>query len=561
MKIALVILVILLLIGIKLYVDQKNYRKQIRNRVKREWAKAGEEEYSAEKMQAVAEYYRDHAGKGSIDDITWNDLDMDRVYQQMNHTKSAMGQEYLYYLLRHPCLDEKELAEREKLISFFQSDEEGRFLLQEEFAAIGKEGNFSVYGYLEKVNLLKKENGIYSVFQLLAFVGGVIACFFVPDIMIFPTAVIAAVNMVTYYKRKAQMEKFYRLFAFIVRMIRFSETVAALNIHELQEYFSRLKKESGKFKKFCRGSWLVIGGGSMEGNITDILMDYVRLLTHVDIIKFEIMTSEVLRLQKDLLIMYETVGFLDSMLAAASYREMKRSWCVPELTHAEKKKFYLEAEEIYHPLLTDPVKNTIQAHRNVLLTGSNASGKSTFIKTVAINSIMAQTIHTVLADRYKAQYFRIYSSMALRDDIMSSESYYMVEIKSLKRIVDKAKESGEPVLCFIDEVLRGTNTLERIAASTEILKMLAEENAFCFAATHDIELTELLRAQYENYHFEEQVEDDDVIFDYRLRQGKAMTRNAIKLLHMIGYDDTIVQRAQKRVESFIEKGNWGGFKE
>ena len=106
MKIALVVLVILLLIGIKLYVDQKNYRKQIRNRVKREWAKAGEEEYSAEKMQAVAEYYRDHAGNGSIDDITWNDLDMDRVYQQMNHTKSAMGQEYLYYLLRHPCLDE-----------------------------------------------------------------------------------------------------------------------------------------------------------------------------------------------------------------------------------------------------------------------------------------------------------------------------------------------------------------------------------------------------------------------------------------------------------------------
>ena len=91
--------------------------------------------------------------------------------------------------------------------------------------------------------------------------------------------------------------------------------------------------------------------------------------------------------------------------------------------------------------------------------------------------------------------------------------------------------------------------------------MLAEENAFCFAATHDIELTELLREQYENYHFEEQVEDEDVIFDYRLRQGKAMTRNAIKLLHMIGYDDTIVQRAQKRVESFIEKGNWGGFKE
>ncbi len=294
----------------------------------------------------------------------------------------------------------------------------------------------------------------------------------------------------------------------------------------------------------------------MEGNITDILMDYVRLLTHVDIIKFQSMAREVLRLRDDLNVMYETVGYLDSMLAAASYREMMGEWCEPQLTRAKDRQFYLEADELYHPLLTDPVKNTIHTHRNVLLTGSNASGKSTFIKTVAINAILAQTIHTVLADSYRANFFRIYSSMALRDDIMSSESYYMVEIRSLKRIVDQSKCQGEPVLCFIDEVLRGTNTVERIAASTEILELLAAQNAFCFAATHDIELTELLKKQYDNYHFEEQVEEDDVIFDYRLREGKAMTRNAIKLLHMIGYDPKIVERAQERVEYFVEHGSW-----
>ena len=429
-------------------------------------------------------------------------------------------------------------------------------MLQEEFATIGKSGSFSVYGYLDKINLLKKETGIFSIIQFVAFIGGVISCFFVPDMMIMPTAVIAAVNMVTYYKRKAQMEQFYRLFAFVVRMIRFSETVSAMKIKELQTYFDRMKEKQGKFRKFCRGSWLVVGGGRMEGNITDILMDYVRLLTHIDIIKFQSMAREVLRLQKDLMDIYETVGFLDSMIATASYREMMQEWCVPKMEQAEGRAFYLEADEMYHPLLQSPVKNTIHAHRNVLLTGSNASGKSTFIKTVAINAILAQTVHTVLADRYEAVYFRVYSSMALRDDILSSESYYMVEIKSLKRIVDRAKEEGEPVLCFIDEVLRGTNTVERIAASTEILSLLAQKNALCFAATHDIELTELLKEQYDNYHFEEQVEEDDVIFDYRLREGKAMTRNAIKLLHMIGYDQHIVQRAQERVENFVETGSW-----
>ena len=556
MEIAIIVLVVLILIGVKAYVDQRNYKKRLRTRLLREWGRPSEDEYGIEKLQTVAEYFRAHESDQSIDDITWNDLDMDTVYQQMNHTKSAMGQEYLYALLHNPQVDAESLKERERLISFFMENEKARFDLQQEFAAIGKGGNFSVYGYLDRVGMLQKENGISSVIQMFAFVGGVISCFFVPDIMIMPTALVAAINMVTYYKRKAQMETFYRLFAFIVKMVRFSEAVASLNIPETEVYFQRLKEEAGRFRHFCRGSWLVVGGGNMEGNITDILMDYVRLLTHVDIIKFQSMAREVLRLRDDLNVMYETVGYLDSMLAAASYREMMGEWCEPQLTRAKDRQFYLEADELYHPLLTDPVKNTIHTHRNVLLTGSNASGKSTFIKTVAINAILAQTIHTVLADSSRANFFRIYSSMALRDDIMSSESYYMVEIRSLKRIVDQSKCQGEPVLCFIDEVLRGTNTVERIAASTEILELLAAQNAFCFAATHDIELTELLKKQYDNYHFEEQVEEDDVIFDYRLREGKAMTRNAIKLLHMIGYDPKIVERAQERVEYFVEHGSW-----
>ena len=220
MNIVICVIVIVLLIGVKLYADRRNYKKKIRERLLREWASPVDEEYSPEKLQAVAEYYRDQEPAEYVDDITWNDLDMDRVYQQMNHTKSAMGQEYLYYLLRCPVTDPEALEERERLITFFQNEEEARFMLQEEFATIGKAGSFSVYGYLDKINLLKKETGVFSIIQFAAFLGGVISCIFVPDIMIMPTAVIAAVNMVTYYKRKAQMEKFYRLFAFIVRMIR-----------------------------------------------------------------------------------------------------------------------------------------------------------------------------------------------------------------------------------------------------------------------------------------------------------------------------------------------------
>lgn len=118
------------------------------------------------------------------------------------------------------------------------------------------------------------------------------------------------------------------------------------------------------------------------------------------------------------------------------------------------------------------------------------------------------------------------------------------------------QQSNVRVLCFIDEVLRGTNTVERIAASTEILKNLAENNVMCFAATHDIELTDLLSAHYDNYHFSEEVTDGNVIFSYIIQKGKATSRNAIKLLEIIGYDKNIINKAEQRAERFIETGVW-----
>ena len=231
----------------------------------------------------------------------------------------------------------------------------------------------------------------------------------------------------------------------------------------------------------------------------------------------------------------------------------------------------------------------------MLLTGSNASGKSTFLKTIAINAIFAQTIYTCLADTYTSRFFRVFSSMALQDNIQGSESYYIVEIKSLKRIIDAAggadteidaqnvaetdtatdteTETVEnadtaatnpythvPVLCFIDEVLRGTNTVERIAASSRILQALAHKNALCFAATHDIELTTILENTYANYHFQEEVSDNDVQFDYQLHKGRATSRNAIKLLGIIGFNKEITDEATGAARAFEETGAWAVMK-
>ena len=282
-------------------------------------------------------------------------------------------------------------------------------------------------------------------------------------------------------------------------------------------------------------------------------MDYIRMLTHIDLIKFSAMMKAMQKYQKEIQGLMKIFGYLDSMISIASFRESLPYYSLPELR--EEKSTYLKVENLYHPLLSHPVANSIEAQKGILVTGSNASGKSTFLKNIAVNTILSQTIYTATATACQAPYFKVMTSMALRDDLESGESYFIVEIRSLKRILDEAEKEG-CLLCIIDEVLRGTNTIERIGASSQILADLRRDQVLPFAATHDIDLSYILEDLYENYHFEEEVKEHEVFFNYLLKEGRVTTRNAIRLLEMTGYKESLVEGAKRSVEAFEKTGIW-----
>ena len=551
-KITIGVIIILVLVVIKVVYDEKKYMEKLTSRLKRTWGQPTRQEYSEVIWKNIKYYHENTAGENDIDDITWNDLELDRVYEKINHTRTSVGEEYLYAMLHKPCTDSEELAERERVIELMADNEEERLKLQIAFSQMGKPGKISVYEYMNSVKDINAPNRLKHILSGILFLISGALCFVWPSVMIIVFVAVVVHNIFSYYKDKSLIEPYIQLFGFIVRTVAQSRDIVDLKISGLEDYMDSLDKSVKSFKKFCKHSSL-IAGGQMGGDLLDPLMDYVRMLVHIDIIKMCTMVSEAKKLNEELFNIYEVIGFLDSMISICSYRESLENWCIPEF---DNKNIGIGAKNLYHPLIAKPVKNSISVEKSVLLTGSNASGKSTFIKTVAINAIFAQTINTVLADSYKTCFYYIYSSMALRDDLENSESYYIVEIRSLQRILDKVKESKVPVLCFIDEVLRGTNTLERIASSSEILAYLAGKGAMCFAATHDIELTNMLKKYYVNYHFEEHVDEEDVLFDYRLREGAANTRNAIKLLNMIGYDKVITYNAEKQARDFLKNGLW-----
>ncbi len=555
-RIAAVVIIIILFLVIKGIYDEKRYKQRLYLRLKNSWGNPSRQEYPQQLMDAVKYYYNNNKGDNDIDDITYNDLNMDAVYKSVNHTMTSIGEEYLYALLRTPCTDIAVLEERERVINCMGADEEGRIKLQMALAGMGKLNRISVYSYISDIKNMDSGNKLYHIFCAAALLVSAGLCFVKPAIMVLVTALIIIYNVITYYKNKAEIDPYIQVFAFIARTISQSEDVAKAGIAGIEEYQERLVSCTAGLKKFGKNSWLV-SGGNMSGDILDSFMDYIRILFHIDLMKVCDMVNELKKHENELADIYNITGYIDSMVSIASFRAGTGSWCVPVLKYTDSmKNITMEFTDLYHPLIENPVKNSIKTEKSILITGSNASGKSVFIKTVAINAIFAQTIHTVLAESYSSCFFRVYSSMALRDDIFSNESYYIVEIKSLKRILDKAEEQGVPVLCFIDEVLRGTNTLERIASSSQILKQLATLKSLCFAATHDLELAKILVNYFDNYHFEETVKENDVIFDYKLRKGNTKTRNAIKLLNMIGDDKTLTSRAEELAQFFLENGSW-----
>ncbi len=506
-------------------------------------------------MNTVAKYYRSHEADFSLDDITWHDLEMDKVYGRLRYTLSDAGDEVLYNLLRSPKLQD-DFDSFEDMTSYFESSETARIQAGSALAKLRMKYDFSIYDYLQHLEsaktFSKRKHLLPDILALLALLG----CFISFEPFFLVLLALLVFNLVTYFGEKAKADPYLATFSYCLKLIKGMEELQTLPDAKMQAALAPYKEDMEALESFRKGNGILLGGNQGSGNPLDILLDYVRMLTHMDLIKFSGMLEE-LRGHRDAMDHIITgIGMLDAELATSYFRaSLKNGYCLPEFEKQSTAETELELEDLVHPCMTDPVPNSIKTGENVLLTGSNASGKSTFLRSVGIAAVLGQSIHTVPAKKYRGPMFRMYSSMAISDNLSGGDSYYMAEIKSLKRILDAA-EGGDAILCLIDEVLRGTNTVERIAASSQILKSLCDKKIRCFAATHDLELTEILKGVYANYHFEGTVLEGDVRFDYRLKEGKAESRNAIALLGILGYDPSVVEKSSKMAENFLRSGLW-----
>jgi DNA mismatch repair ATPase MutS len=548
----------ILMVGCLIYYLYKSSQLKAEKALKKlnnNWGKSRDEEYDlvdVERIKTEADF-RHEDYPNAIDDITWNDLDMSRVFHQINNTQSSMGEVRLYLILRLQIHNERELLERDRIIEFFRTKEATRVKYQKKLNAIGKHYSTSFYEYLKNCHISNIYNVLPHILIPILLALSILVIFLNPKVGGILTFIFVVTDIYTYYKSKYRLESGISQIRMIGKMLEAAYILSDEQEKELKPYLNVFRKIRPIYKKYKRDIAFISLGVQPGISDADIILDYIRIATHIDLIKYAGLVKRIKQQESLFKEAYEALGYLDSMIAIASFREQLNFYCKPELNQNVKQ--ILNAKNIYHPLIHQPILNSLETKQSILITGSNASGKSTFLKTIGINAILAQTIYTVCAETYESSYYNVMSSMAIRDDIVKQESYYMAEIKSLKRIMDADNEQ-KTILCIIDEVLRGTNTIERIAASSIILEQIAGMNTLCLTATHDIELTHLLETVYENYHFQEKIIEDDILFDYKLYSGRSESRNAISLLKLIGYSNNLVNEARSRVDFFTKHGSW-----
>jgi DNA mismatch repair ATPase MutS len=535
--------------------ENRRQKKFFLLKIRREWGCPPSGEWSGEDLESISHYTRRRSrGRFRIDEITWNDLEMDDIFLQMNGTVSSCGEDYLYSLLRLPETDPEPLRERNRLTEFFASHPAEREKLQLILHIIGKRKGYSVTDYLDALDTAPGKGVGKYVFLGLLGVSPFVMFFFAPLIAVLLLVLVLAVNGTVHYRESRDVEKYMSCLACILRLLKAAEELGKCRIGEIQEYADRIRRHAAVFRGVRRKSVTLTSEKGVDATGLSALTAYLNTFFMLDFIQFYSVIRKVKGRQEDMDGLLECFGILDSAIAIASWREFLPVYCRPEFW-TDGGAVRLQAEDLYHPLIENPVANSIDAEGGVLLTGSNASGKSTFLKTVAVNAILAQSVCTCTATAWRCPMVKTMTSMALRDDVQGGESYYIVEIRSLKRILTEM-EKGEPLLCIIDEVLRGTNTIERIAASSRILASMRKKNVLPFAATHDIELTAILDGLYQDYHFEEEITDKDIRFNYLLKKGRASSRNAIALLEFIGYDRELVKEARAAASEFEESGVW-----
>ncbi|MFT3907940.1 MAG: hypothetical protein QM737_00825 [Ferruginibacter sp.] len=505
----------------------------------------------AEIKALMGEYY--HFEDGSIhlpkDHLYAADIDIfghASLYQFLNRTSSDMGAAQLAYWLANPATA-ADIAARQETIKELSK----KINWRQELQAYGNENRIKLATFqrlqqwlAEPTLFLQFKHWGWLRYILPAISTGVfiaaIAGWIPMNVMYISLLIFAAI---AYQINKIVSPLHEKLSRIVDEIDTLSQSAALIEKETFQS--SLLNEVQAKFK--TNNNTASSNIGSLKKILDRLDIRYNVVISAPLNLLLQWNLQQVLDLEKwkqqhkaDVENWFRALGTMEALNSFATIHFNNPDWCFPELID---KYFYIEATELGHPLINKNkrVNNFIKidaAAELMLVTGSNMAGKSTYLRSVGINVVLAMAGAPVCAEKFLLSPVQLVSSMRIADNLEESTSTFYAELKKLKTVIDKVN-NGERIFILLDEILRGTNSLDRHTGSVALIRQLIKQRSAAIIATHDLALADIKKeypANILNYHFDAQVDKEELFFDYKLKPGVCESLNASILMKKIGIE-------------------------
>lgn len=514
--------------------------KKIKEELKRQWGKPKSDDFDFDRIKKYADVSSENSFH-QLTEQTLEDIDFQKLFAFVDRTTGKVGQQVLYKRMTQQRNDL--INPLNQFINFFSKREKIRDDVQFKMLSLSSPDAYYISSLLNK-NLLTRPKWLWALAISLLITFCLVVLSFKYPICIVLLLAPLTLNMLVHYWNKGNTYQFIRSFPQLNALIEACDYLSQCH-NELSN--ESVKKSIAELQSFKRKSVLIAlsNKSGIEGELSQFgnyLLELVKSFLLIEVWGLFWIIEDLESKQPHIEVLIEYAGDMDMAISILSLRAGESKTCEPQLVNKCKT---VTMKGAYHPLIEHCVSNDIHVDgKSVLITGSNMSGKSTFLRTFLINSILAQTIYTCFADEFISPPLRQFSSLRIDDNLFQGKSYYFQEVSTIATFLE-ASETSYQNLFVLDEVFKGTNTIERIASAKAILSYLNKGDNIVLVSTHDIELAELLDREYDLYHFAESVDNNELNFDHLLKTGPLATRNAIKLLELANYPSEVIQEARK----------------
>lgn len=505
-------------------------RRELR-RLRAKWGQPGAKDHFL--VRRYFDLTRDQAAL-TVDDKTWDDLELPKVFEAIDAAESPIGSQHLYRRLRTLDRTPDDLSAYHACCQALRTDAALREEIQLQMSLLRDEANAqladAIHGPPAALSKLASLLPAWSLACLATL--ALVAAF---NLSIWIWLATLGINAALIFSFTLPLHRELEALRGSYRMLCVAEALAARAAAESAPPELTALHARRRERAAALGELRLVS--ALQGTVTAYLAVWLNLMFLAEFSAGVRTLRRMHRIRDELAATFDLLGSLDGAVAVASYLEGHPAHCVPVLEDGLK----LEIVDGCHPLIARPVGNSIVLdQRSALITGSNMAGKTTFIKMVGLNLVFGRSLGFCLATRAVIPATGVMASIRSEHSVESGKSKYFAELEAIRGFIAKA-DRGECRLFLVDELFNGTNTVERLAAGRIVLESLAAY-ALVLATTHDVELQEDLGPRYDLYHFQENP-DVEGYFDYRLRRGRSSQRNAIRLLEREGFPATIVAGA------------------